>query len=103
MAIADTGSVPAAAPAAVLPRAAIQDAAKIALKLCEDVKRNPENLPEVGGVTLSIGVAEFPACAENVFALFDAADDALGEAKRRGRDQAHAAPARHPQDRLQTA
>ncbi len=88
---------------AVLPRASLQDASKIARKLCDDVKRNSENLPEVGGVTVSIGVAEFPACAENVFALFDAADDALGEAKRRGRNQAHAAPARRPEDRLQSA
>jgi diguanylate cyclase (GGDEF)-like protein len=77
---------------AVLPRAGIEDAMRISRKLCAEVQANPANLPELGGVTISIGAAEFPACAGNVFALFDAADEALNQARHRGRNQAFAAP-----------
>jgi diguanylate cyclase (GGDEF)-like protein len=83
---------------AVLPRAGIREASRIAMSLCQQVDRNPSILPEAGGVTVSIGVAEFPACADNVFALVDAADHALSMAKRRGRNQAAAAPVLAPPD-----
>jgi diguanylate cyclase (GGDEF)-like protein len=45
------------------------------------------DIPIVGNVTASFGVAEFPHSAENVKELFAAADAALYEAKRSGRDK----------------
>ena len=39
-------------------------------------------------MTVSIGVATFPSCADNVYSLFDAADEALAWAQKNGRSQA---------------
>ena len=39
-------------------------------------------------MTLSIGVATFPSCADDVYSLFDAADEALAWAQKNGRSQA---------------
>ncbi len=50
------------------------------------------NIPKVGNVTLSIGVAAFPACASNGLELKTASDTALYEAKRAGRDRVARAP-----------
>jgi diguanylate cyclase (GGDEF)-like protein len=49
-----------------------------------------------GPVTLSFGVAEFPADGATGEALIDAADKALYEAKRAGRDRVAVAPAYSP-------
>ena len=51
------------------------------------------SIPVVGGITASFGLAEFPLCAANVRELFAAADAALYEAKREGRDRIGIAPA----------
>ena len=63
--------------------------------------RGSGDLPERGaatgtlaglpGLTVSIGVAEYPACADTIFALLDAADHALSEARSQGRNRAVAA------------
>jgi diguanylate cyclase (GGDEF)-like protein len=87
----------------VLPRAGINDACRIAENLCQGVARNSAILPEVSGVTVSVGVAEFPACADTVYALIDAADHALSMAKSRGRNQAAAAPLLRSPDPLKLA
>jgi len=50
------------------------------------------SLPEVGQVTASFGVAEFPDCAATVNDLLDAADNALYEAKREGRNRVGRSP-----------
>ncbi len=76
---------------AVLPRALLEDACTLARKICRSIEAAPDVLPEVSPLTLSIGVAEFPACAENVYALLDAADHALSQARSQGRNQAVAA------------
>jgi diguanylate cyclase (GGDEF)-like protein len=87
----------------VLPRAAVHDAWGIAKKLCSGVELNRSILPEVSGVTISVGVAEYPACAETILALIDAADHALSLAKSQGRNQAVAAPSLAPPDPIKLA
>ena len=56
--------------------------------------RRADTDESIGNITVSIGVATFPTSAENVFALFDAADLALAQAQSQGRDQACLAPRR---------
>jgi diguanylate cyclase (GGDEF)-like protein len=75
----------------VLPRALIHDAWNLANKICRTVETTPALLPELPVLTVSIGVAEYPACAETVYALLDAADHALTMARIQGRNRAVAA------------
>ena len=60
----------------------------VAEKICRTVqaKRPPDC--QTPSVTVSIGVAAFPSCADNVYSLFDAADEALAWAQKNGRSQA---------------
>ncbi|MGH9901603.1 MAG: diguanylate cyclase [Pyrinomonadaceae bacterium] len=51
------------------------------------------DVPVAGRITASFGLAEFPLCARDRRELYAAADAALYEAKRRGRDRVAAAPA----------
>lgn len=76
---------------AALPKARIQDGWRLAVEICRSVAQRPELLPDLTGLTISIGVAEFPACADSIFALLDAADHALTEARSQGRNRAVAA------------
>jgi diguanylate cyclase (GGDEF)-like protein len=75
----------------VLPRSLLHDACRLARELCTSIASTPGLLAELPSLTASIGVAEFPGCAENVYALLDAADHALSIARRQGRNQAVAA------------
>ena len=77
----------------LLPRARIQGALYVAQKMCRSVETTSSLLPELPCLTISIGVAEYPASAQNVEGLLDAADAALGQAKDQGRNRAVAAPA----------
>jgi diguanylate cyclase (GGDEF)-like protein len=79
---------------AVLPRAPGGGALHVAQRICQAVAAHAYADCAVPKTTVSIGVATFPASAENVFSLFDAADEALTRAQSRGRNQACLAPRR---------
>jgi len=87
----------------VLPRALIRDAWKLACKICRTVETTPTLLPELPVLTVSIGVAEFPTCANDVYTLLDAADHALSMARNQGRNQAVAATTLNPTDPVNRA
>ncbi len=75
----------------VLPRAKIADAVRIGQKICRTIETNSNVLPELPALTVSIGTAEYPSCADNFYALLDAADHALTKAVAQGRNRAVAA------------
>jgi diguanylate cyclase (GGDEF)-like protein len=79
---------------AVLPRAPGGGAFNVAQKICRTVREQSLAACEIPSISVSIGVATFPSCADNVFSLFDAADDALGQSQKLGRNQAVLAPPR---------
>ncbi len=87
----------------VLPRALIPDAWNLARKICRTVETTPALLAELPVLTVSIGVAEFPTCANDVYALLDAADHALSMARNQGRNQAVAATTLNPTDPVNRA
>jgi diguanylate cyclase (GGDEF)-like protein len=73
---------------AVLPRAPRGGAMHVAEKICRAVQAKCPPDCQTPSVTVSIGVAAFPSCADNVYSLFDAADEALAWAQKNGRSQA---------------
>jgi diguanylate cyclase (GGDEF)-like protein len=79
---------------AVLPRAPGKGALEVAKKICLAVAANTQSNCDITSVTVSIGVATFPSCADNVISLFSAADDALERAQSQGRNRAALAPPR---------
>jgi diguanylate cyclase (GGDEF)-like protein len=79
---------------AVLPRAPGGGALHVAQKVCKAIAEKRRSDCEISNITVSIGVATFPACADNVLSLFDAADEALARAQSQGRNQASLAPRR---------
>ncbi len=76
--------------AALLPRTDSQEAFQVAERIRhtieESVFPNQDKQPE-GNLTASLGVATFPHDASDVEALINAADDALYQAKDKGRNQ----------------
>ena len=52
-----------------------------------------------GGLTASVGVAEFPECADGGESLREVADAALYDSKRAGRDRVACAPPTGEQNR----
>jgi diguanylate cyclase (GGDEF)-like protein len=68
----------------VLPNATLQSARSRGEAICSAIREKSERLMDV---TASLGVAIFPDHASEPEALLRAADEALYEAKRRGRDQ----------------
>jgi diguanylate cyclase (GGDEF)-like protein len=79
---------------AVLPRAPGKGALEVAKRICRAVALSTQGDCSIPSVTVSIGVATFPSCADNVLSLFSAADDALELAQNQGRNQAALAPPR---------
>jgi diguanylate cyclase (GGDEF)-like protein len=79
---------------AVLPRAPRGGALLVAEKICRAVAGSRPADCAAPDLTVSIGVATFPSCCENVYSLFDAADEALACAQNSGRNQAVLAPPR---------
>jgi diguanylate cyclase (GGDEF)-like protein len=79
---------------ALLVRAPGPSALKVAEKICRTVAQTSSAVVELPGASVSIGVAEFPSNALNVYSLLDAADDALTRAQSRGRNRAVLAASR---------
>jgi diguanylate cyclase (GGDEF)-like protein len=73
----------------LLPEASLQ----IAAQRAEDIRKAVQDLKlkfgdkELGAITVSLGVAAFPDHGTSVDALIHAADQALYDAKGRGRDR----------------
>ncbi len=72
----------------VLPHAKVHDACNLGREICQTIQATPYLSPELPVLTVSIGVAEFPACARDVYSLLDAADHALSMARQQGRNRA---------------
>jgi diguanylate cyclase (GGDEF)-like protein len=73
---------------ALLIRARGADALGVAQTICRTVAESGLAVPELPGVTVSIGVAEFPSSARDASTLLEVADEALDRATTQGRNQA---------------
>jgi diguanylate cyclase (GGDEF)-like protein len=78
----------------ILTETTMERAKEIAERLRFSIKSL--QIPAVGRVTGSVGVAECPSCAETARELLARADAALYKAKREGRDRVAQAEARKP-------
>ncbi len=76
---------------AVLPRASLHDAWRVADNVCHAIEQCHPLSPELPLLTVSAGVAEYPSCASSVYGLIDSADHALSMAQVQGRNRAVAA------------
>jgi diguanylate cyclase (GGDEF)-like protein len=77
--------------AVILPETDFEGGLDVAERLRQAIKEM--EVPAVGQITASFGVAEFPLCAATVREIMMAADAALYEAKRNGRDRIERAAA----------
>jgi len=68
----------------VLPKTTLESARRRSAEICSAIRREAELLR---GVTASLGVALCPSHATDAEALLRAADDALYQAKKGGRNQ----------------
>jgi diguanylate cyclase (GGDEF)-like protein len=74
---------------ALLPNTGLEGADEVAQRICSAVRSHNFRRRDGGGnvpITLSIGVAAFPAHGETTEVIFGAADRALYQVKRQGRD-----------------
>jgi diguanylate cyclase (GGDEF)-like protein len=71
----------------ILPQTGIEGAMTVAERMCHAVAEHGFPLEEAGRITISAGVAVFPGDADDALPLIRAADVALYEAKRRGRNR----------------
>jgi diguanylate cyclase (GGDEF)-like protein len=76
---------------AVLPRASLNDAWRIADNVCRAIEHCHPPSPDLPSLTVSAGVAEYPSCASSAYGLLDSADHALSVAEAQGRNRAIAA------------
>jgi len=66
-----------------------RDAARVAEKLMTQISARQQIKGENLSITASVGIASYPECGEDVESLLRAADMAMYEAKRNGRQQFH--------------
>ena len=71
-----------------LPMTSADEAMVFVRRVQDSVSRIPQQHPEFGRQTISLGIAEAPLHGANVSSIMAAADAALYQAKRGGRDQA---------------
>ncbi len=71
----------------ILPQTGIEGAMTVAERMRRAVAEHPFPLEEAGRITISAGVGVFPGDAEDALPLIKAADVALYEAKRQGRNR----------------
>lgn len=83
--------------AIILPETGLARGLEVAERICAAVRTI--DLGADVGVTASVGVAEFPTCARCGDTLREAADAALYDSKRKGRDRVACAPAFGEQNR----
>lgn len=76
--------------ALLLPETDFESGCEVAERLCYAIRET--KIPTVGRITASFGVAEFPVCAATGRELVAAADAAMYEAKRNGRNRIERAP-----------
>lgn len=69
----------------LLPKTRLKDAAQVAERLRQQIENT--EMPAVGRITLSQGVAGWPESAADIPAVLKAADDMLYRAKRNGRNR----------------
>ncbi len=60
----------------------------VAENICRVVQGSSPSGCQTPSLSVSIGAATFPSCGENVYSLFDAADEALAWAQKNGRSRA---------------
>ncbi|HYH84346.1 MAG TPA: diguanylate cyclase [Pyrinomonadaceae bacterium] len=77
--------------AVILPETNHARGIEVAERLCAAIRAL--EIPSVGHITASIGIAELPSCADGGDNLKSVADAALYDAKHNGRDQVRPAPA----------
>jgi len=77
---------------AILPRAELHDAARVAEKLCQAISGDEHLLGIPLAVSLSVGAASSPADSTTLGGVLDAADSALAEARRLGPGRVATAP-----------
>ena len=73
----------------ILPNTSAEDVLNHAKRICEEVAKNEFKLnnTETGNVTISLGIATYPACGETSQELIEYADKGLYNAKENGRNQ----------------
>jgi diguanylate cyclase (GGDEF)-like protein len=72
----------------LLPETDLQNAARLAQRICDKAALTPyQDRLHLISITLSVGVSEIESSDDDVKALFNRADKALYEAKKRGRNQ----------------
>ncbi|MBV9209189.1 MAG: diguanylate cyclase, partial [Acidobacteria bacterium] len=76
----------------ILPETDFEAGAEVAERLCRAIRDT--KIPTAGGITASFGIAEFPLCATTGRELLAAADAAMYEAKRQGRNRVERANCR---------
>jgi diguanylate cyclase (GGDEF)-like protein len=87
--------------AVVLPRCDLDEAEEVAEEIAKAIRLHALAGEAAPAITASIGIATFGPRAESYDAVLSAADNAMYEAKRTGRDSVRMAPGAVPASQLQ--